>query len=144
MMKTSTKLNATGAASLLGVVLAAGGAYAATGSATAADAPGQVLQVSGAGPASSHAPTTATAHANPNARGLFGVTPAPAHVKVPSGPTAMPMTAARGGVTQARPAPRTMPAHHDVTPSAGVSGNRWASQPMTHSGMGARSGAMMR
>lgn len=46
-MKTSTKLSVTVAASLLGVALAAGGAYAATGSLTAADAPGRVLQASG-------------------------------------------------------------------------------------------------
>ena len=57
-MKTSTKLIMTGAASLLGVALATGGAYAVTGSLTASDAPGQVLQVSGVGPASAHAAAT--------------------------------------------------------------------------------------
>jgi len=49
MMKTSTKLIVTGAASLLGIALATGAAYAATGSLTAADAPGRVLQVIGVG-----------------------------------------------------------------------------------------------
>ena len=72
MMKISTKVVVAGAASLLGVAVVAGGAYAATGSPTAGDAPGRVLQVSGAGPAAAHASTTAVAHANPNARGLFG------------------------------------------------------------------------
>jgi hypothetical protein len=72
VMKTSTKLITTAAASVLGVVLAAGGAYAATGTLTSADAPGQVLKVSGVGPASAHASATALAHANANAKGLFG------------------------------------------------------------------------
>jgi hypothetical protein len=73
-MKKSTKLIMTGAASLLGVALATGGAYAASGSLTASDAPGQVLKVSGVGPASTHASDTAKAHANANAKGLFGTT----------------------------------------------------------------------
>ena len=73
-MKTSTKLIMTGAASLLGVALATGGAYAVTGSLTASDAPGQVLQVSGVGPASAHADANATANANANAKGVLGTT----------------------------------------------------------------------
>ncbi len=71
-MKKSTKLIMTGAASILGVALAAGGAWAATGSLTVSDAPGQVLKVDGVGPASLHANENATLHANENARGLFG------------------------------------------------------------------------
>ena len=71
-MKSSTKLITTAAASILGVALAGGAAYAATGSLTVADAPGQVLKVSGVGPASAHASETATTNANANARGLFG------------------------------------------------------------------------
>lgn len=71
-MNKSTKLIMTGAASILGIALAAGGAYAATGSLTVSDAPGQVLKVSGIGPASLHASDTAKLHANENARGLFG------------------------------------------------------------------------
>ncbi|MBB5633860.1 hypothetical protein BKA04_002083 [Cryobacterium mesophilum] len=66
------KLIVTGAASVLGVVLVAGGAWAATGSLTVSDAPGQVLKVDGVGPASTHASETATMHANANAKGLFG------------------------------------------------------------------------
>jgi hypothetical protein len=72
MMNKSTKLIMTGAASILGIALAAGGAYAATGSLTVSDAPGQVLKVSGIGPASLHASDTAKLHANENAKGLFG------------------------------------------------------------------------
>lgn len=71
-MKTSAKLIMTGAASLLGVALATGGAYAVTESLTASDAPGQVLQVSGVGPASAHADANATANAN--ATGVLGTT----------------------------------------------------------------------
>jgi hypothetical protein len=77
-MKTSTKMMTTVAASLLGVALAAGSAYAATGSLSATDAPGQVLKVSGVGPAAAHASETAVAHANANAKGIFGTTTADA------------------------------------------------------------------
>ena len=72
MMTKSTKLIMTGAASLLGVALAAGGAYAATGTLSVSDAPGQVLKVSGVAPASAHASQNALDHANENAKGLFG------------------------------------------------------------------------
>lgn len=74
LMKISTKLIATGAASLFGVALAVGGAYAATGSLTVPEAAGQVLKISGVGPAAAHASTTAKAHADANAYGLFGST----------------------------------------------------------------------
>jgi len=113
MMKTSSKLLVTGAASLLGVALAAGGAYAATGSLTAADAPGQVLQVSGVGPAYAHASDAAKAHANANAKGLLGTTPPQTGDKGPSHPASMPIAAGHGSVTQVvRPAPKTLPAYH--------------------------------
>ncbi|HEU4849758.1 MAG TPA: hypothetical protein VFS93_05035 [Terrimesophilobacter sp.] len=72
MLNKSAKLIMTGAASILGVALAAGGAWAASGSLTVSDAPGQVLKVDGIGPASLHASETARMHANANARGLFG------------------------------------------------------------------------
>jgi hypothetical protein len=118
MMKTSTKLFATGAASLLGVALAAGGAHAATGALSAADAPGQVLKVRGVGPAALHASTTALRHANANAKGLFGTTPpvvaAPANAKGVATSTA----ARHSGVGQvARTAPHTLPAYHAIMPS---------------------------
>jgi hypothetical protein len=71
-MKISTKIIVTSAASILGVALATGGAYAATGSLSVADAPGQVLQTSGVGPAADHASDTAKKHANEHAKGIFG------------------------------------------------------------------------
>jgi hypothetical protein len=121
IMKTSTKLIATGAASVLGVALAVGGASAATGSLSVANAPGHVLQVSGVAPAAAHASGTATTHANPNAKGLFGdpaehATPhATPHATTHATPhatthaTAMP----RSGVSQvAPPAAQSLPMHH--------------------------------
>lgn len=89
MMK-STKLILTGAASLLGVALATGGAYAASGTLTAFDSPGQVLKLSGVGPASAHASATAKAHANANAKGLFGTKPTPTPTPAPTDPTNVP------------------------------------------------------
>jgi hypothetical protein len=72
-MKKSTKLVMTAAASLLGVALAAGGAYATGGSITVSDAPGQVLETTGVyGPAYAHASENAKTHANANAKGIFG------------------------------------------------------------------------
>jgi hypothetical protein len=72
-MKKSTKLVMTAAASLLGVALAAGGAYATGGSITVSDAPGQALETTGVyGPAYAHASENAKTHANANAKGLFG------------------------------------------------------------------------
>jgi hypothetical protein len=122
MMKTSSKLLVTGAASMLGVALAAGGAYAATGSLTPADAPGQVLQVSGVGPAAAHASDTATEHANANAKGLFGPKQTSARDKALSHPTSMPIAAAHRSVSQVvRPAPKTLPAYHAVMPSSHAS-----------------------
>jgi len=82
MMKTSTKLFATGAASLLGVALAAGGAHAATGALSAADAPGQVLKVRGVAPAAAHANDTARAHANANAKGEMAIHAATSRVQL--------------------------------------------------------------
>ena len=116
-MKTSTKLIVTGAASVLGVALAVGGASAATGSLSVANAPGHVLQVSGVAPASAHASGTATTHANPNAKGLFGdpAEHATTHATPHATPhatthaTAMP----RSGVSQvAPPAAQSLPMHH--------------------------------
>jgi hypothetical protein len=112
MMKTSTKLIAFGAASLLGVALAVGAAHAATGALSAADAPGQVLQVTGVGPASAQANAPAIANAKANAKGLSGATaahPTPA----PPTPRAATHATAPSSVRQvARPAPQMLPAYH--------------------------------
>ncbi len=111
MMKVSTKLIAIGAASVLGVALAAGGAQAASGALTARDAPGQVLQVSGVVPASAQANPTATAHTNPNTKGLPRATVAhpDAHATTHD--------ATHRSVSQvARPAAQPLPSYHAVTP----------------------------
>jgi len=116
-MKTSTKLIVTAAASVLGVVLAVGGASAATGSLSVANDPGHVLQVSGVVPASTHASGTATTHANPSAKGLFGDTTEHAATHATTGATTHATTCATGmpcgGVTAvAPPAAQTLPMHH--------------------------------
>jgi hypothetical protein len=126
MMKASTKLSMTAVAGLLGVALATGAAYAATatGALSAADAPGQVLKVSGV------APAAALAHANTNAKGLFGTTPAAAKAKGLARATAMSGAANHSSVGQvsraaaqstvgqvSRPAAQTLPAYHAVVPS---------------------------
>lgn len=140
MMKTSTKLIATGAATLLGVALAAGGAHAATGALSAADAPGQVLQVSGVGPASTHASPTAIEHANANAKGVRGVTtarttPATTKARMPA-----PMHTTVGQV--ARPAPQTLPAYHSVMPRVATPMHSVAPQRMQRTGLGGSTGSM--
>jgi hypothetical protein len=131
MMKASTKLSMTAVAGLLGVALATGAAYAATtGALSAADAPGQVLKVSGVAPAADHASATALAHANTNAKGLFGTTPAAAKAKGLARATAMSGAANHSSVGQvsraaaqstvgqvSRPAAQTLPAYHAVVPS---------------------------
>jgi len=121
MMKVSSKLIAIGAASVLGVVLAAGGAQAASGALTARDAPVQVLQVSGVGPASAQANATATAHANPNATATAHANPnaegssEAAVARPPAHTTTHAVTHSR--VSQvARPAARPLPAHHAEMP----------------------------
>lgn len=94
-MKTSTKIIVSSAASILGVALATGGAYAATGSLTVADAPGQVLQTTGVGPAAAHASDTAKKHANEHAKGIFGT---PTAVPTVS-PTTVPSASATADAT---------------------------------------------
>jgi|GEM_PF-623724 hypothetical protein len=165
MMKKSKKLVVTGAASLLGVALAASGAYAATGSLTAGDAPGQVLHVSGVGPASDHASATAVAHANAKAKGLFGSTSAhaaaathasakgqsgavPVHASASanglSGAMATPMAAGHSSVGQvARPAPQTLPAYHAVMPHMPATVQPVVPQPMMSRATTVPSGPMM-
>jgi hypothetical protein len=60
MTKTFTKLSVIGAASLLGVALAASGAYAATGSPTVRNSPGHVLHAGGAVPTMTGTSTATT------------------------------------------------------------------------------------
>jgi hypothetical protein len=139
MMKTSTKLKVAGVASVLGVVLAASGAYAATGSLTSRDAPGQVLQVSGVGPASGHASATAVAHANPKAKAHANAR-ATVHL---SSAAAMPMAAGHSSVGQvARQAPQPLPAYHAVMQHVTDPVQPAAPQPVTRPGIGMPSSPM--
>jgi hypothetical protein len=154
MMKTSTKLSVTVAASLLGVALAASGAYAATGALATRDAPGQVLQVSGVGPASDQA--TPTTHANakvpsvaepPHANAKVPSVAKPPHanarVRVPSVATTMPMAAGRLVVGQvARPAAQTLPAYHPAMPQTTASTPPAVPQPMMSPGANTSPGPM--
>jgi ABC-type transporter Mla subunit MlaD len=120
MMKTSARLSVTAAASMLGVALAASGAYAAASALTTRDVPGQVLQVSGVGPASDHA--SPTAHANTG-------------VKVPPVATTVPMAARPRVVGQvARPTPQTLPAYHPAMPQTTASTQPVVPQPIMSPG----------
>jgi len=133
MTKTSTKLGMAAAASMLGLALAASGAHAATGALTTRDAPGQVLQVSGVGPASDHA--TPNAQANAKLPSVAKPPHAKARVKVPPVATTMPMAAGHRVVGQvARPAPQTLPAYHPAMPQPTVSAQPTVPQPMMSPG----------
>jgi hypothetical protein len=133
MMKRSTRLSVTVAASMLGVALAASGAYAATGALTTRDAPGQVLQVSGVGPASDHA--TPSAQANAKLPSVAKPPHAKARITVPQVATTMPMAAGHRVVGQvARPAPQTLPAYHPAMPQTTVSTQPAVPQPMMSPG----------
>jgi hypothetical protein len=133
MTKTSTKLGVAVAASMLGVALAASGAYAATGALTTRDAPGQILQVSGVGPASDQ--VNPTAHANAKVRSAAKPPHAKARVTVPSVATTMPMAAGHRVVGQvARPAPQTLPAYHPAMPQTTASTQPTVPQPMMSPG----------
>jgi len=141
MMKTSTKLSMTVAASLLGVALAASGAYAATGALATRDAPGQVLQVSGVGPASDHA--TPTVPANAKVPSVAKPPHASARVRVPSVATTMPMAAGHRVVGQvARPAAQTLPAYHPAMPQTTASTQPAVPQPMMSPGANTSPGPM--
>ena len=120
MMKTSTKLLATGVASLLGIAFAAAGVNVAAGALTAADAPGQVLQVSGVGPASAQASAPAKANVNAKAKSLSAATTARATTAPPTARATTHATTTQATTTQAtvhqvaRPAPQMLPGYHEV------------------------------
>ena len=127
-MKTSTKLIATGAASVLGIALAVGGAQASSGPLTVRDTPGHVVQVSGVVPVSANASPSTTAHVNPNAKGLSRATVAQpaaratvAHPAAHATPHATPHATMHATVHQvARPAAQHLPAHHEGTSTCGT------------------------
>jgi hypothetical protein len=141
MTKTSTKLGVTVAASMLGVALAASGAYAATGALTTRDAPGQVLLVSGVGPASDHA--TPTVPANAKVRSVAKPPRASSRVRVPAVATTMPMAAGHRVVGQvARPAAQTLTAYHPSMPQTPASTPPAVPQPMMSPGANTSPGPM--
>jgi hypothetical protein len=110
-MITSSKLILTGVTSFLGVALAAGGLFLGTGVLTAADDPGQVLQVSGVGPVS----VTSGSSARPQDTAT---------------PPAVPSAAPRTTVGQvAPPAAQTLPSYRAVTPSPRAPAQPAAPQP---------------
>lgn len=117
MTKISTKVILTGAATMLGVAMVAGGAHAAAGSMTAADAPDRVVQVSDVGPAAAHANTNAMENAN--TKGLFGATAA--HPAEKATTHAAAHVAIHATVRQvARPAAQHEPVRHAVTSTSGT------------------------
>ena len=128
MLKASTKLSVTGAATLLGVALLGGGAYAAAGFLTADDVPGQVLQVSGVGTAAVQASATALVHAN--AKDPLGTPSSPPKANDPSIAKTTAVATLHGAVGQVvRPAPQTLPAYHAVTPQMAASPQPVAPSP---------------
>lgn len=87
-MKMLTKVVVATATGILSVGLATAGAFAATGSLSVADAPGQVLKLDGVGPAADHASQQALSHANEHAKGLFGTpTAVPTPTETPTAPS---------------------------------------------------------
>jgi hypothetical protein len=133
MMKTSTRLSVSVAASALGVALAAGGAYAATGALTTRDSPGQVLQVSGVAPASDH--VTPRVPADAKVPSVAKPPHTKARVPAPSVAATMPMAAGHRVVGQvARPAPQTLPAYHPAMPPTTASTQPAIPQPMMSPG----------
>jgi hypothetical protein len=101
-----------GAAGVVGVALVAGGAYAARGSLTLADAPGRVLPVSGVGLASAPANPTTTAYASPTTTGLPSATTHPT-ARATAHPTSQPTSIPQSRVSRvAPPAPQMLPPHH--------------------------------
>jgi hypothetical protein len=112
MKEISTRVM-IGAASLLGVALVASSAYAARGSLTVADTPGQVLQISGVGLASAHASPTATAHTSPTAKGMSSATTAHSTARATTRATSQATAIPQSGVSQvAPPAAQMLPTHH--------------------------------
>jgi hypothetical protein len=141
MMKISTKLGVAVAATVLGVALAAGGAYAATGALTTRDAPGHVLQVSGVGPASDHASPAAGAKAK--LRSVARPPQAKARVRVPSVATTMPMAAGHRVVGQVpRPAAQALPAYHPAMTKTTAPAQPAVPQPMMSPGANTSPGPM--
>src|SRR5450759_3488214 len=97
-MKTSIKLGVAATAGLLGVALAAGGAFASTGSTTARHTPGRALQDSAVVHAMGQRVTTAM----PTARSTTGTTATPTAMRT-SRTTTLPTTTSTTTSTTATP-----------------------------------------
>ena len=120
MKGISSRVIVIGAASVLGLALAAGGAYAAHGSLTMADAPGRVLPVSGVGLASAPAGPATTAPASPSTKVPSSATPAQPSTQATAHPTSQATSTPHSGVSQvAPPAAQMLPTHHRETHSPG-------------------------
>jgi len=101
-----------GAATVLGVAVVAGVAFAARGSLTVSDAPGQVLQVQGVGLKAGPVSPSATAQASPGAKGPVTATTSRATAQATSAP--------QSGVTQvAPPTAQMLPPHRGEVHSPG-------------------------
>jgi len=133
-MIISTKLIVTGAASLFVVALATGGVFLGTGVFTAADTPGQVLQVSGVGPVSANSSPTARAQATATKPAATrATTPAAKPATKPAATRATTHAATHSGVGQvAPPAAQPLPSYHAVIPSPNAPAQPAAPQPTHH------------
>jgi hypothetical protein len=121
----STRLTVAAAASLFGVALAGVGVIAGIGSFTSADAPGQVLQVSGVGPVSANPSATAkpNATAKPSATATTDATPRP-----------LATVTTQSGVGQvAPPAAQPLPSYHPARPGPMTPAQPSVPQPGPHS-----------
>jgi len=137
-MITITKLVVSGAASLFGVALVAGGALPRTAALTIANAPGQVLQVSGVGPSSAHPSVSVNAPAT--ATTLFATHDA-THDATHS---CVGQVATRSCVGQVGPpAAQPLPAYHAATTTPKASVQPAAPQRVHHSPEPAHSSAGM-
>ena len=96
-MKTSVKLGVAATAGLLGVALAAGGAFASTGSTTARHSPGRALQDTVVVHAMGQRVTTAM----PTSRSTTGTTAATTAIRT-NGATMMSTTTSATGTTMMR------------------------------------------
>ena len=118
-MVVSTRLTVAAAASLFGVALAGVGVIAGIGSFTSADAPGQVLQVSGVGPVSANPIATA----KPSATATTDATPRP-----------LATVTTQSGVGQvAPPAAQPLPSYHPARPGPMTPAQPSVPQPGPHS-----------
>ena len=130
-MITITKLVVSGAASLFGVALVAGGALPSTAALTIDNAPGQVLQVSGVGPNSAYPSVTVKAPATATTLATHDATHDATHGATHG---CVGQVATRSCVGQVGPpAAQPLPAYHAATTSPKASVQPAAPQRVHHS-----------